>query len=135
MNRWRVLGLAVVAIALGLVVLGRLPHAPREVATATAAPLDSLTYIVRDGGVEPPAALVAKDHRVRLTVVNASSHAVTPRIPGYDDRLVIPALAAGETWSGEFTADRPGADFALWIGDEPAARLTVAGSHLVEGHR
>lgn len=135
MNRWGLLGVGVAAVALGLVLLGRLPGSAPEVATEAIAPLDSLTFSVLDAGVEPKAALVAKDHRVRLTIVNASSRAVTPGIPGYDDRLAIPALAAGERWTGEFTADRPGADFALWIDDEPAARLTVAGSHLVEGHR
>ncbi len=135
MKRWRVLAGAVVALALGLVALGRLPRPAVEAVTVAVAPLDSVTYRVLDTGVVPQVAAVTKDHRVRLTIVNASSRALEPRIPGYDDRLVIPALAAGQTWSGEFVADRPGADFALWIGDEPAARLTVAGSHLVEGHR
>ena len=135
MKRWRVLAGAVVALALGLVALGRLPRPAAEAVTEAVAPLDSVAYRVLESGVVPQVATVTKDHRVRLTIVNASSRVIEPRIPGYDDRLVIPALAAGQAWSGEFIADRPGADFALWIADEPAARLTVAGSHLVEGHR
>ena len=35
----------------------------------------------------------------------------------------------------EFTADRPGDDFAWIVNGIPAARLTVSGSHLIEGHR
>ncbi len=135
MNRWSVLVLGVGAVALGLVLVSRLPHAAPEAVSAPPAPTDTLTFRVSDAGVEPPLAIVAKDHRVWLTVVNRSARTVAARLTGYDDQAAIPPLAPGATWSGTFTADRPGADFALWIDGEPAARLTVAGSHLVEGHR
>ena len=135
MNRWSALGLGVGAVALGLVLVSRLPQAAPEAVSVSTVPTDTLTFRVSDAGVEPALAIVVKDHRVHLTVVNASSHTVAAQLPGYDDQVAIAPLAPGAAWSGEFTADRPGSDFALWIDGEPAARLTVAGSHLVEGHR
>jgi len=134
-TRWPILALAVGAIALALVLLERVPRPVPEAAREAIVPVDTVRWRVHDTGVEPALAIVAKGHRVRLVLVNATGRAVTPRLPGYDDRVELPSLAAGETWSGSFLADRPGADFALWIDGEPAARLTVAGSHLVEGHR
>lgn len=138
MKRWPVLVVVVIGVAFAMVVLGRAPRraAEREAAAAPAAET-AVTFRLRDGGVvEPRQAAVAKDHLVRLTLVNESSAPVsTPRLPGYEDRVTIPALAPGESWSGAFTADRPGTDFALWIDGEPVARLLVQGSHLVEGHR
>jgi hypothetical protein len=62
-------------------------------------------------------------------------HAVGLALAGYEDRLAIPALSPGATWSGEFIADRPGEDFAWLLDGVPAGRLAVTGSHLVEGHR
>jgi hypothetical protein len=56
-------------------------------------------------------------------------------LAGYEDRLDIPALAPGAGWTGQFLADRPGEDFAWLLDGQPAGRLTVTGSHLVEGHR
>ena len=135
MNRWSALGLGVGVVALGLALASRSPRSVPEGVPAILVQTDTVTFRVADAGVEPAMATVAKDHRVLLTIVNTSARAVAPQLPGYDDRVVIPPLAAGAAWSGEFTADRPGADFALWIDGEPVARLTVAGSPLVEGHR
>ena len=137
MNRWHTLATGVALLALALVVLGRMPKraaAPLEdsgPATETAVTFRLLEH----GVVEPAQAVVAKDRLVRLTLVNDSTKPVAPRLSGYDDRVTIPPLAPGASWTDTFTADRPGADFALWIDDEPAARLFVQGSHLVEGHR
>ncbi len=135
MNRWGALGIGVGVVALGLVLAGRLQRPAPEVVPKPFVQTDTLVFHVNDRGVEPAMATVGKDHRVRLTVVNATARPVAAQLPGYDDQVAIPPLAAGAAWSGEFTADRPGADFALWIDGEPAARLNVAGSHLVEGHR
>jgi hypothetical protein len=129
------LGLGVAAVALGLVLASKAPRPVSQAAIETPAPVDTLTWRVSESGVEPALATVPKGHRVHLILVNASSRRVVPRLSGYDDRLECPPLAAGETWSGSFVADRPGADFALWIDGEPVARMTVAGSHMVEGHR
>ncbi len=135
MNRWGALGIGVGVVALGLVLASRFPRSAAPVVPAFRVETDTLVFHVNDRGVDPAMVTVAKDHRVRLTVVNATARPVAAQIPGYDDQVAIPPLAAGAAWSGEFTADRPGADFALWIDGEPAARLTVTGSHLVEGHR
>ena len=51
------------------------------------------------------------------------------------NRPAAAPLAPGAGWTGEFLADRPGEDFAWLLDGEPAGRLTVTGSHLVEGHR
>ena len=136
MSRWRTLFAVVVGLALVIAVAGRLPSgAAREAAPAPAPVEATLAFRVTDGAVEPAFATVPRGQRVRLVVENASTREITPRLPGYDDRIAFVAIAPGATWSGSFLADRPGADFALWIDDEPGARIAIAGSHLVEGHR
>ena len=54
---------------------------------------------------------------------------------GYQDKLMIGWIEPDSTWRGEFLADRPGEDFAWMLEGEPAGKLSVTGSHLVDGHR
>ncbi len=137
--RYGVLLLAIVALAVALSVVARIaPRGGREARGASApapAPVVALALEVRDGAVAPEAAQVPKDHRVQLTVANRGTTAARLTLTGYEDRLAIPPLSPGGTWSGEFLADRPGDDFAWLLQGQPAGRFTVTGSHLVEGHR
>lgn len=131
------LGIAVLAVALS--VIARLaPHgshgAPGAAAPAPA-PVVALALDARDSTVVPGSAQVPKDHRVQLTVTNRGATLARLVLSGYEDRLSIPPLPPGAAWSGEFLADRPGEDFAWMLSGQPAGRLTVTGSHLVEGHR
>jgi hypothetical protein len=98
-------------------------------------PAVALALDACDTTVVPESAQVPKDHRVRLTVRNRGTTPARLVLSGYEDRLSIPQLPPGAAWSGEFLADRPGEDFAWMLAGQPAGRLTVTGSHLVEGHR
>jgi hypothetical protein len=100
-----------------------------------AAPIAMLSIDVRGGTVTPEHASVPKDSRVRLTVLNRDSTPVRFTLAGYEDRVHADSLPAGRPWTTEFLADRPGEDFTWLVDGEPAGRLAVAGSHLVEGHR
>jgi hypothetical protein len=124
---------AVLAVALALVGRPRGP-APAPPA-AVAAPVVDLAITIGAGQVSPAAATVPKGCRVRLRVTNQDAGPTRLALAGYDDRVSVPPLALGAVWSGEFLADRPGEDFAWLVNGEPAGRLTVTGSHLVEGHR
>jgi hypothetical protein len=68
-------------------------------------------------------------------VEHRGEHPVRLALAGYEDRLDIPPLDPGTVWHGEFHAERPGEDFPWLLDGRPAGRLTVAGAHLVEGHR
>lgn len=126
----------ILVLAALLTFLGR--SRPRDVARAvvtTEAPAIDLTLGILDGQMTPTVAAVAKGSRVRLRVDYRGDHPAKLALAGYEDRLVIPTLAPDTVWMGEFLADRPGEDFAWLLDGEPAGRLCVTGSHLVEGHR
>jgi len=72
---------------------------------------------------------------VQLSLVNTGARAIAPTLAGYEDRFAPGTIAPGATWSGTFVSDRPGEAFAWLIDGEPCGRLSVSGSHLVEGHR
>jgi hypothetical protein len=132
------LGIAVVVLAVGLTLLGRPRHAQAPVTAAAPAPIVVLELAIEDGRMAPAMSSVPKDARVRLRVnVHGarSARGVQLSLAGYEDRLAIPELAPGSSWTGEFFADRPGEDFAWLIDGTPAGRLAVTGSHLIEGHR
>jgi hypothetical protein len=130
------------ALLLGAVVLGALVSAlarapgPARVGPGAppTTPTAALDLEVRDGTVAPGTASVPKDHRVMLRIVNRGTRPVRLALAGYEDRLAV-VLRPGETWRGEFLADRPGDDFAWLLDGKPAGRLAIAGSHLVDGHR
>jgi len=121
------------------VALSAVARRPRREAAAPApdAPVSmvALAVAIEDGALTPPITTAPKDFEVRITVENRGRSAVTLALAGYEDRLTIPALAAGARWSGAFIADRPGEDFAWLLDGRPAGRFVVQGSHLIEGHR
>jgi hypothetical protein len=126
----------VVVLAAALTALGRpRPHDTPRAQPAFAAPVVELTLGILEGRMTPAVASVAKGSRVRLRVDYRGERPASLALAGYEDRLAIPALAPGAVWTGEFLADRPGEDFAWLLDGEPAGRLTVTGSHLVDGHR
>jgi hypothetical protein len=131
------LGLAavVVVLAVGLTLLGRPRHAQAPATAVAPAPVVVLELAVEGGRVAPAVTSVPKDARVRLRVSVRGARAVQISLAGYEDRLIIPELVPGSTWTGEFFADRPGDDFAWLIDGIPVGRLAVTGSHLIEGHR
>ena len=128
----------VVAAALGLGALARMPRRvvtrPAPAVAAPVAPV-ALALAVERGGIVPETSAVPKDRRVRLTVINRGSVAVTLRLAGYEDRVTLGPLAPGVARTIEFLADRPGEDFAWLLDGRPAGRLAVTGSHLTDGHR
>jgi len=137
MRRYALVLAAALALALALGVVARLPHTAATPAAGGAAPLPTVTLRVEfDGGTaHPEAVTVPANHRVRLSLVNAGPRAIAPTLAGYEDRIAPGTLAPGATWTGEFVSDRPGEAFAWLVDGEPRGRLSVSGSHLVEGHR
>jgi hypothetical protein len=135
-KRYGIVLTVAVALALGIGLLARAPRpAPRPAPAPAPAPTVALTVTFTDDGARPEAATVPANHRVRLTLVNAGARAIDVKLAGYEDRLAPGTLAKGATWNGAFLADRPGEAFAWLVDGEPRGRLSVSGSHLVEGHR
>jgi len=137
MNRRYLMLIALVAAgALAVGALARLPRAKRAGSEAIAPPPSSaLSLVYEDGRLVPESARVPKGHLVKLTIANRGDVRVTVRLAGYEDRVSVASLAPGAEWRGEFTADRPGDGFAWLVDGQPAGRLDVTGSHLIEGHR
>jgi hypothetical protein len=135
-RRYLVLIAAVLAGAALVNVLARLPrHAASRPAPAAAVPSVELEVTLEAGRLSPEAAAVPKGHRVRLVVVNRESGPRSLRLAGYEDRVAVAAIAPGAAWRDSFLADRPGEGFAWIVDGQPAGRLVVTGSHLVEGHK
>jgi hypothetical protein len=129
---------AVIVLSAVALALMRAPQsaARRPTAPATSAPAETLiTLVVADGTVRPAYSAVPKDSHVRLIVKNRGTRAAQLVLSGYEGKLTVPHLAAGVSWSGTFTADLPGDDFAWLVDGKPTGRFAVTGSHLVEGHR
>ncbi len=126
-----------VTLGLLLIALGRMMPRREAVPSAptAAAPPVSLTIEVRDGAITPETLSVPKDRRVFLRIVNRGRKPARLALAGYEDRLDCGAIDPGGTWSGDFLADRPGDDFAWLLDGQPTGRLSVTGSHMVEGHR
>jgi len=134
-NRYLVLLLAAMVLGALVSVLARAPRRGTEPGPARAAPPAALLELeVRDDAIVSSASAVPKDHRVAIRIVNRGGTPARISLAGYEDRLAV-ALGPGESWRGEFLADRPGADFAWLLDGKPVARLAVTGSHLVDGHR
>lgn len=134
-RRYGALFAVILAVAV-VVTRVRAPHvAPRGPGAPAAAPAETVALVVADGAVTPAEASVPKDSRVWLIVKNRGAAPAQLALAGYEKRLVVPRLSPGVAWSGSFTAELPGDDFAWLVDGKPAARFTVTGSHLVDGHR
>lgn len=126
----------VVAAALVAGALARAPRpAPVAPRVAPALPAVTLALVVDGGRVAPDPVAVPKGRAVALAVENRGARAVDFRLAGYEDGVHARSIAPGATWRARFDADLPGEDFAWLVDDQPAGRLAVTGSHLVEGHR
>lgn len=138
-RRYLWLLVASAAVALALTMWGgtgtRRALAPDAPDSAWVRPVELVFQIGPDGGLTPASVAVEKDKKVLASLTNTGSRAVRVELPGYEHRLPAFTIEAGATWTGEFVADRPGEDFAWLVNGRPAGRLTVSGSHLIEGHR
>jgi hypothetical protein len=137
-RRYFLLFLAVLALGLALGFAtrsGRL--GPRASRTSEAAPVPRVTVslTVHDTTVTPADLVVPLGSRVSLEIANEGRKEVDVALAGYAGRLPAIRVQPGAVGHGEFTADLPGEDFAWLVNGRPASRLTVAGSHLIEGHR
>lgn len=108
-------------------------HGPAD--SAPSRPVEVALGIEPDGTVTPAAVSVEKGRRVHVAVTNHGETPARLELPGYDDKIPAATVGAGETWTAEFIADRPGEDFAWVVNGAPASRFLVTGSHLIEGHR
>lgn len=136
MRRYGALFAAILVAAVALALVRAPKNAPARLAPVAApAPSETLMLVVSDGSLTPALAAAPKGSRVWLIVKNRGASSAQLALAGYEGRLAIPPLSPGVSWSGAFTADLPGDDFAWLIDGKPAARFRVTGSHLVEGHR
>ena len=136
MKRYAMLFGSALVLGLVLMMVARTVHVPAP-ATPNVVEIPSvdLMLTLTKAGITPENSSVPKDHRVRLTIVNRRRDRVGLALHGYQDKLMIGWIEPDSTWRGEFLADRPGEDFAWMLEGEPAGKLSVTGSHLVDGHR
>ena len=130
--------LACVLVAVGLSVWGGPAGRRAPTGGEASVPVPSVELVLMigaDGKMTPASASVEKGRRVGVTVTNTGPRSARLELPGYEDRIVAQIIMPGDTWRGEFLADRPGDDFAWTVNGEPAGKLVVTGSHLIEGHR
>lgn len=135
MKRYGRLLLLVLAAALAVSVLARLPRPASRHEEPEPVPAFELAIEIGDSSVTPASVAVPKNHRILLRVHNQAAHPLSVRLAGYERQVSIAALPADSTWRGEFLSDLPGEDFAWLVDGQPVGRLSVSGSHLVEGHR
>lgn len=136
--RGRYLGLlaVIVAIAIALTALGRLPRrVPAPAPPPVPVAMESLTVELHDRIVLPSEATAGLNHRLVLTLANRGRATAEVRLSGYEHQLAAVTLAPGESVARSILLDLPGEDFAWLVDGHPLARLRVSGSHLVEGHR
>lgn len=133
---WGVLALMVLAAALALAALRRAPaSAPPSEPAAPPSEVVSLTIRIADGRIDPALAELPLGALWVVTRRNESARAHTLSLAGYEHALAPCTLAAGASRTDTVLLSLPGEDFAWLLDRQPAARLAVAGSHLVEGHR
>jgi len=129
------LGLAVALTVWGRSIGGRVRQTETPVSSADTRPIEVVLRIEPDGTMTPASVSVEKGKRVHVTVTNHGEDPARVGLPGYEDAVASVSIEAGETWCTQFTADRPGEDFAWVLNGAPATRFLVTGSHLIEGHQ
>lgn len=136
-RRYLVLFAVIVAAAVVLALVRGPKSQAHDLARSAMASATSETLLVTvsDSAFAPALASVPEGSRVWLIVRNRGTAPVQLALAGYEERLQVPRLEPGVAWSGSFTAELPGDDFAWLVEGKPVARFRVTGSHLVEGHR
>ena len=137
-RRYLLLLAAVFALGIALSFVARsgwMRPGQAPVATAATVARVPVSIHVRDGAITSGVSVVPLGARVALEVVNEGPKGIELALSGYEGRLTALHVAGVDTTWIEFTADRPGEDFAWLVDGRPAGRLQVAGSHLIEGHR
>ena len=133
---WLLLIAAALLVGAGLVIARRVPHAvPTEVPVSSPAPLVGLAIRVESGTILPAGAELALGSRLVLTRINAAFEPHVIALSGYEHALPACTLQVGESRADTLLLTLPGDDFAWLLDGQPVARLSVTGSHLVEGHR
>ena len=137
---YRLLTLAVLALAVSVVVAGRSRSrdaSPAARPTAAAAPRAErvVALDIRGAVVLPQRVAVPKGADVTLAVTNRDAEPRRFALLGYEGSVAPAVIAPGAAETLRFTADRPGSDFAWLVDGRPAGVFAVEGSHLVEGHR
>ncbi len=134
--RYAWLGVVVLVLAVGLASVRKLPPAaPAASARAPEAPYFPLALNVRGGAIEPADATAPLGSRLALELRHQGRAPARLMLSGYEHRFAEVALAPGITVRCTLLLDLPGEDFAWLLDGQPAGKLHVAGSHLVEGHR
>lgn len=133
---WRLLIAVAFLAGAGLVVARRAPRpAPVEELEAAPAPLVGLAIRVEAGAILPAHSEVALGTRLVLTRINAAPQSHVIGLSGYELALPPCTLQVGAARTDTLLLTLPGDDFAWLLDGQPSARLSVTGSHLVEGHR
>jgi len=135
-KRYLMLFGSALVFGVALMLVARTVHMPAPPAPKVVEiPSVDLALALTRQGISPENSTVPKDHHVRLTIVNRRRDRVGLALHGYQDKLMIGWIDPDSTWRGEFLADRPGEGFAWELEGEPVGKLSVLGSHLVDGHR
>ncbi len=135
-SRYAWLGALVLALAVALASVRRLPPAPPIAPVpAPVSALVPLVLSVRGGRIEPADTAVPLGSRLALELHHKGRAPARVALSGYEHRFAGVTLAPGASVRCTLLLDLPGEDFAWLLDGQPAAKLRVAGSHLVEGHR
>ncbi len=133
---WWVLIAVVLVVGVLLIAARRAPEAPHIAAPRAPEPESAwLTLHIDREGVRPEHAEVPLGSRLVLTRVNESADERILSLAGYEHALAACTLRAGESRTDTLLLTLPGEDFAWLLDRRPVGRLSVQGSHLVEGHR
>jgi hypothetical protein len=130
---WLLLGTALAGTALLRLGIMRAPDRSEE-PVAPSGPDTTLTLALRAGEIVPSRAEVPLGARVHLEIEGSDRETLRVSLGGYEDRVSV-TIAPGRVGHVSFVADRPGEDFPWHVDGQALGRLSVTGSHLVEGHR
>lgn len=130
-----VLGSALLALAIVILVRTPRPPARRDVAPAPAGTAVTIALTMEGGTLRPARVAAPKGANVTALVANRDSAPRTIALLGYEDRVRPTRVEPGDTVRLQFEAALPGEDFAWLVDGRPAGTFAARGSHLVEGHR